>query len=178
MANKIVDSPPSEKGKGISETPSGKKKKKPLILIGISFFLILAIAGSLIFLAPGLIPGPFNFLGKKNRSKELKKETPKNQGHLYNMDPFVVNLADSESLRYLKVKMDIESNEKKPNEEYVKKLPQLRDAILTVLSSKNYGEIYDSEGKKRLKEEIILKANQLLGQFKVKTVYFTEFIVQ
>jgi flagellar FliL protein len=74
--------------------------------------------------------------------------------------------------------MSIESQEMKVNEEYEKRLPQLRDTILTVLSSKTYGEIADSEGKKKLREEIILKLNRLLRGFQVKTVYFTEFMIQ
>jgi flagellar protein FliL len=49
---------------------------------------------------------------------------------------------------------------------------------LTVLSSKSYGEISDSEGKMKLREEIISKLNRLLRGFQVKTIYFTEFMIQ
>jgi flagellar FliL protein len=94
------------------------------------------------------------------------------------MDAFVVNLADTESPRYLKVKIDIESDSSKENEEYKKRLPQIRDAVLTILGSKTYKEIYDSEGKRKLKEEVILKVNQAVSGFKVKTIYFTEFVIQ
>jgi flagellar FliL protein len=94
------------------------------------------------------------------------------------MDPFVVNLMDTEPQRYLKVKIDIESHEAKADEEFEKRLPQLRDIILTILTSKTYKEIYDSEGKKKLKEEIILKTNQLVGNSRVKSIYYTEFVVQ
>jgi flagellar FliL protein len=74
--------------------------------------------------------------------------------------------------------MSIESQEMKVNEEYEKRLPQLRDTILTVLSSKSYGEISDSEGKKKLREEIIQRLNRSLRGFQVKTIYFTEFMIQ
>jgi flagellar FliL protein len=94
------------------------------------------------------------------------------------MDPFVVNLADQGRPKYLKIRMSIESQEMKVNEEYGKRLPQLRDMILTVLSSKSYGEISDSEGKMKLREEIITKLNRLLRTFQVKTLYFTEFMIQ
>jgi len=41
-----------------------------------------------------------------------------------------------------------------------------------------YREIYESEGKKKLKEEIVQRANQSLAGFQVKAVYFTEFVIQ
>lgn len=94
------------------------------------------------------------------------------------MDPFIVNLADQNQPRYLKIRISIESKEIKVNEEYEKRLPQLRDMILTLLSSKSYIDISDSEGEKRLREEITSKLNQLLRSFQVKTVYFTEFMIQ
>jgi flagellar FliL protein len=94
------------------------------------------------------------------------------------MEPFLVNLADPDQGRYLKVKIVIESTEKKPDEEYQQRLPELRDSVLTVLSTKRYQDIFDSEGKKKLKEEIISKLNQLVSHFRVKTIYFTEFVVQ
>jgi flagellar FliL protein len=94
------------------------------------------------------------------------------------MEPFLVNLMDPAQLRYLKITLHVESNQEKPNEEYEKRLPQLRDAILIILSSKNYKDIMDSEGKTSLREEIKTKMNQLLVDLKVQNIYFTEFVVQ
>ena len=94
------------------------------------------------------------------------------------MEPFLVNLADTRELRYLKTTLHVESNQEKLNEEYEKRLPQLRDAILTILSSKSYNEVINSEGKTALREEIKGKMNQLLVSVKVHNIYFTEFVVQ
>jgi flagellar FliL protein len=94
------------------------------------------------------------------------------------MEPFIANLADSNQPRYLKIRISLESKEIKVNEEYEKRLPQLRDMILTLLSSKSYKDISDSEGKNRLREEITSRLNQLLSSFQVKAVYFTEFMIQ
>jgi flagellar protein FliL len=113
--------------------------------------------------------------------KPEKKEEKKNQemaGHLYNLDPFMVNLVDTGKLRYLKIRMSLESSESKPNEEYDKRLPQLRDVILSVLAAKTQSDINDSQGKKKLKEELTNKLNTVLIQFKLKTVFFTEFVIQ
>lgn len=107
-----------------------------------------------------------------------KKASANGQGHIYKMESFLVNLMDPAQLRYLKITLHVESNQEKPNEEYEKRLPQLRDAILIILSSKNYKDIMDSEGKTSLREEIKTKMNQLLVDLKVQNIYFTEFVVQ
>ncbi len=161
-----------------SESPKAKKGKKGLvILIGGLFFLILAAIGSIFFFAPSLIPAGINPF-KEDASTQEKKPEPAKHGHIYSLDSMIVNLADTEFPRYLKIKIDIESEEPKGNEEYVKRSPQLKDAILAILTSKTYPEISESKGKVKLKEEIVLKANQLFEKFKVKTIYFTEFVVQ
>ena len=158
------------------ESPKGKGKKKLIIILGLFVFIVVVVV-SVIFFAPGLLPFKINLFGEKKQS-EAKEPANKKQGHLYSMDSFVVNLADTDLPRYLKIKIEIEGHEPKPDEGFANRLPQLRDAILTILSSKTFKEIYDTEGKKKLKEEITLKANQLQGGFKVKTIYFTEFVVQ
>jgi len=114
----------------------------------------------------------------KNLWASEKKSSSTGQGHIYKMEPFLVNLMDPGQLRYLKITLHVESNQEKPNEEYEKRLPQLRDAILIILSSKNYKDIMDSEGKTSLREEIKTKMNQLLVDLKVQNIYFTEFVVQ
>ena len=114
----------------------------------------------------------------KNLWASEKKSSSTGQGHIYKMEPFLVNLMDPGQLRYLKITLHVESNQEKPNEEYEKRLPQLRDAILIILSSKNYKDIMDSEGKTSLREEIKTRMNQLLVGLKVQNIYFTEFVVQ
>ena len=94
------------------------------------------------------------------------------------MDSFVVNLANPDLPKYLKVKIEMESQESKPNEEFDKRQPQIRDTVLLILTGKTSKEVSDSEGKAKLKEEILQKVNQLLNGVKVKAIYFTEFVVQ
>ncbi|MBM4339143.1 MAG: flagellar basal body protein FliL [Deltaproteobacteria bacterium] len=162
-----------------SKSPNAPKKKKGLLLIIIAglFFIILLAAGSIFFFAPSIIPAAIHPF-KEEVSKQEKKPEPAKQGHIYSLDSMIVNLADAEFSRFLKIKIHLESEESKPNEEYDKRLAQLKDAILTILSNKTYSEISDSKGKMKLKEEIGLKANQLFEKFKVRTVYFTEFVIQ
>lgn len=150
-----------------------KKKSKKLFIAGSALFVVVALA-AIFFFAGGVIPR-----GAETRESQGSTEARKGiEGHLYSMEPFLVNLAGGGNKRYLKVRMDLESTEKKPNEEYQQRLPQLRDTILTILSSKKYADVYDSEGKNKLREEILSKVNPLVMHFKVRMIYFTEFVVQ
>ncbi|MEI9475249.1 MAG: flagellar basal body-associated FliL family protein [Deltaproteobacteria bacterium] len=160
-----------------NEYPVPKSKKgNTFLFLGVGLFLvILAVIGGIFLFAPGLISKE---AAEKGQGQGTGESTRGVHGHVYSMEPFLVNLADPDQGRYLKVKIDIESTEKKPNEEYQQRLSQLRDSVLTVLSTKRYQDIFDSEGKKKLKEEIISKLNQLVSHFKVKTIYFIEFVVQ
>ena len=177
----MVEQPDTLKPEEDKERPPFFKKMmghKPLILILGLLFLLTVGAGSLFFFAPGYLPEGLPSIGAKRPSTEGKKDFSQKPGFIYDLDPFIVNLAETESPRYLKIRINLETHEAKENVEFKKMSPQLRDAILTFLSSKTYREIYHSEGKKQLKEEILKRANQLPAELKVKKVYFIEFVVQ
>ena len=176
MADRSMDGE-LEKKEPESAPPKPKKKKWLIVFLGL-ILLIGSGTGAIVFFAPETLPDSLDFIRVKGPAKEKREATKKVQGYIYNMDPFVVNLAEQKQPTYLKIRISLESKEVKVNEEYEKRLPQLRDMILTVLSSKSYMDISDSEGKKRLREEITSKLNHLLRSFQVKTVYFTEFIIQ
>jgi flagellar FliL protein len=165
------------------ENPTPEKPPKSFkVLIIMGILAVVLVAGVAVvwyvFLAPQSSEES-SVVGKiKNLWASEKKSSSTGQGHIYKMEPFLVNLMDPAQLRYLKITLHVESNQEKPNEEYEKRLPQLRDAILIILSSKNYKDIMDSEGKTSLREEIKTKMNQLLVDLKVQNIYFTEFVVQ
>ncbi|MCE1253012.1 MAG: flagellar basal body-associated FliL family protein [Anaerolineae bacterium] len=63
-------------------------------------------------------------------------------------------------------------------EELNTRLPVINDIIITVLSTKTYNQIYTSEGKEALRQEIMQAINSRLHEYKVIQVYFTDFVVQ
>jgi flagellar FliL protein len=58
------------------------------------------------------------------------------------------------------------------------KTPQIRDAIITLLTSKTSDALISPEGKLQLKDEINIRINQVLGENSVKNVYLTDFVMQ
>jgi flagellar FliL protein len=99
------------------------------------------------------------------------------------MEPFVVNLADSGSRRYLRVSLNLEL---KKHEEsgplLAARMPQVRDAVLMLLSGKTTDQLLSAEGKAMLREELIDRLNTVLKRKNlkktVKNLYFTEFLIQ
>jgi flagellar FliL protein len=89
---------------------------------------------------------------------------------------FVVNLADPNARRYLKIVLDVEMT---GNPELIEaNMAKIRDSLLLLLSSKTSQELATLEGKIMLRKEIVDRLNQALGQSKVARVYFTDFVIQ
>lgn len=99
-------------------------------------------------------------------------------GGMRPLDPFLANLADETSSRYLKMSLQVEFVDAEPPAAFEARLPQIRDVILTLVTSKTFADIRTAEGKERLREDVIDRINHVLAQEAVKSVYFTEFIVQ
>lgn len=100
------------------------------------------------------------------------------EGTLEPMDPFIANLADEDGRRYLKATMQVEFYDAVAPPEFHRRLPQARDMLLTLLSSKTFADVRSPQGKAVLREEIVNRLNTVLNEDAVKAIYFTEFIVQ
>jgi flagellar FliL protein len=97
---------------------------------------------------------------------------------LYALEPFVVNVTGDGYGRYLKLKVALEAENTAVKDELDARLPQVRDALIVLLSSKRMSDITDFEGKALLKEDVLLRVNDLLEAGSVRSVMFTEFVVQ
>ncbi|RLB83799.1 MAG: flagellar basal body protein FliL [Deltaproteobacteria bacterium] len=121
------------------------------------------------------------FLGQSQTEEaEYKATETKGQefGIIYGMEPFIVNLLDKNGKRYLKTRIELEFKSEEIKEELTRRTPQLRDAILLILTSKSFEDISKPEGKLLLKNELIARINQFLPGDGIQTLYFTEFVVQ
>jgi flagellar FliL protein len=114
----------------------------------------------------------------KAEAKEEEKERKPAVGALMALDPFIANLADEDGKRYLKASLQVEFFADKVPEEFSARIPQMRDLLLTLFTSKLFSEIRTPQGKSILRDEIINRMNRTLNHDLVKAVYFTEFIVQ
>lgn len=120
---------------------------------------------------------------KPKKGKKKKKEIEKEHGDgaTVNFEPFLVNLADKESSRYVKTSIRLLVANKESAETIAKGetlMPRLRDTILSLLSAKTAEEITSNDGKEKLKKEILEKVNEYLPGEGAEEVFFTDFVVQ
>ncbi|HDM77272.1 MAG TPA: flagellar basal body-associated FliL family protein [Deltaproteobacteria bacterium] len=162
----------AEKDKGEKKE---KKSSKKLILI----LLVLMLLGG---------GGAFGYIkffkAKKAGNAETKKAVevaPKGSSEKLTampLNPYLVNLIDPDTRRYLKVRIVLNLSEKKVEKEITEKLPSISDSIIMYLTSKTYDEVISPMGKKKLKSEIQKIVNKHLQTGRVNQVFFTEFLVQ
>lgn len=145
-----------------------KKSKLMLIIIAI---VVLTIG----------VGGIFGY-SKFNKGKEKKAEPDKAEkaSIVLPLNSFVVNLMDKRGVgkRYLKITMELEVNKEEDKLLVENHNAQLRDTVLLLLSSQSLNEINTMEGKLELKQNLLSRMSQILGDGVVRRIYFTEFVVQ
>lgn len=147
--------------------------------------LIFLVVAVLLVVTLGLAGGFFMMWNKLSALNTQSNAAAQNQqgqtaalGKLFPLDTFIVNLADQERSRYLRVTMDLELLAPADSEKLNQRLPQVRDRILMLLPSKRFADIASTEGKTALRDEMIGKLNGLFPGTVVTNIFFTEFVVQ
>ncbi|WP_447973783.1 flagellar basal body-associated FliL family protein [Nitrospira sp. Kam-Ns4a] len=164
--------------------PSGQPTKKRWILI----------VGVIAVLTSGSAVGWWLFRGKLDAapatnhaktpaapaSTEASQigSAPSTVGPLYDLDPFIVNLADTPEVRYLKLTIKLELARPEASAEVAARVPQIRDAVLILLSGKDSTSLRSTQGKFQLRDELTQRIAAMLPNGGIKTVYFTEFVIQ
>lgn len=99
-------------------------------------------------------------------------------GAMFDLDPFIVNLADTPDVRYLKITIKLEVDNEAVSSDLSARVTQVRDAVLVLLSSKDVNAVRTTQGKFQLRDEITQRINSLLPKPGVRSAYFTDFVVQ
>lgn len=162
-----------------NELQEKKGSKKKLIIILLLFLLLLGAGGAVAY--------KFLVLDKQKEAQEKEKKAEKVVDEIKNIEDigvqfdvgtFIVNLQDKDADRYLKITIVLDVQDEKIKAELEKRLPQVKDAITTLLFTKSSKELRTAEGIEELKEEILKRVNAILPIGGVKNVYFTDFVIQ
>lgn len=150
---------------------------KLLIILG---FVLLLLAGGGGFVYIKFLTPYTNAADQPQKVKKSRKTTNADNlpGPVFDLDDFIVNLAGDSGRRYLKTTIKLELSDEALKDELAIRMPDIRDNILVLLSSKSYNDIADVSGKIRLRTEIINRINNTLTTGEILKVYFTEFIIQ
>lgn len=145
------------------------KKTHKMLLIGIISVIILGGGAS-----------AFSFFIKSGNEEGNKKEAAKveEQVVMLPLEPFIVNLNGTEESRFLKASLNIELSKTEAAERAKTRTPQIRDAVIMLITSKTAESLISPEGKMQFKDEVSISVNQILGENIVKNIYFTDFVMQ
>ena len=97
---------------------------------------------------------------------------------MFQLEPFIVNIADQTDSRFLKACLCIEVTGPAAIEKAKANTGVLRDAIIMIVTSMTYDTISQPEGRSELKEQVRSRAAQILGENLVNDVYLTDFVTQ
>jgi len=116
--------------------------------------------------------------GKSSEAHVEEEPEMESIGPVIDMDPFVLNLADRDQNRYLKVSIKLQLDRPEIETDFEDKLPAIRDALLVLLSSKESRGLRTVEGKMLVRDEIGGRINSIMKRGKVRQIFFTDFIIQ
>jgi flagellar FliL protein len=157
----------------VEEAP--KKGKGKLLIIIAAVVAVVLIGGGV---------AAWLLLSKPDAEEGAKQEEHAEEEHaapIYEkLETFTVNLADQEG--YLQTDIQLVLEDAKVQEKIKTHLPEVRDAMIRLLSSKTAEELSQQEGKDKLAEDIQKQINEVLGvkgkEKGVKKVLFGAFIIQ
>ncbi|MBF0559529.1 MAG: flagellar basal body-associated FliL family protein [Nitrospirae bacterium] len=132
-----------------------------------------AVAGLFLCLIVSIPPIFANEEGKHGEGEGKKAETS-----LVQLDPFVVNVSSPTGYRFAKLGICLDLSSPALADKAKAKNGQIRDVVITCVTSKTAQDITSPEGRMQLKEELIDRINSVLGDKAVKSIYFTEVVVQ
>ncbi|GAB2533068.1 flagellar basal body-associated FliL family protein [Rhodanobacter koreensis] len=158
----------------VANTPVARQGR-PGLLIGLAVALMLALGASV-----------YAWLAwhasAKSAAKVESVKLVKDELYLP-MDPaFVVNFRDDDSLRYLQVGVTLMSHDPDAIAAAKNADPVIRDALVSLFSSKDYSIISDPAGRQKLQQQALAAVREIvqkrLGRPGIDALYFTSFVMQ
>ena len=163
----------------------GKSKKKLFIIIGAVVLVLAILAGVAGFFLlkkspTAAEPGAGEHGAPAAHGEAAAPGTAAKPavGPMVKIDEFIVNIISEEGSHYVKTSMTLEMDNAAVVEEATTRMPQIRDSVLLLIGNKTFEELQDLQGKKQLKAEITTKINSFLQSGQIKSIYFTDFVVQ
>lgn len=170
-----------------------KKSNKLLIIIIVVVLVLIAIGGAIVTVlllgdeeqtqtvqqvaAPQAQEQRASYRDTRDSEDTISRKLSE-IGILYPLDTFTVNLKSDAGRRYLKATISLELDGKELSIELDNKSPVIRDRIIRILTSKTLEEISSKKGKQKVSEQIVDTLNAMITDGSVKSIYFTEFVIQ
>ena len=168
-----VSAEPSEKPAPAAgaAAPSAKPPKVMLLLL----VLNLGATGFVVFKTLTAKPAAAAPHAGEHVEKPVTAEVT---GPVMALDPFVVNLNEPGTARYVRVNIQIETSSPQAEAAVKKSLLLVRDVILSHLSGLRLADTLGAQAKEKLRLELLAKLGASIGSDKIRRIFFGEFVVQ
>ena len=155
-------------------------KKK--IMIGLAAVLgLAAIVGGSVFAAL-YFTGTLNQQPPPEVAAAVAEPMPENT-YYYNLQPeFVVNFRGSARVKYLMIEMSVATHDEDVIPILQDHDPELRNAMLDLLSEQNAEDLKTLEGKQALREQAVALADEIVARYykseRVYDIFITRLVMQ
>jgi flagellar protein FliL len=184
--------PPEQTAPPAAEAaPAQKLSIKKLIMFGVPVFLVQIVLVYFLItkvLAPSTHAAP----GTEDSKSETKSEGEKGghgsdkkgeggesaEGSIYVVKDLIVNPAGTNGTRFLLTTIGFAITTAEGLKEIEGKDVMVRDALNTILTSKDLVTLVNMEGRESVRKEIEEKVGGMLRNGRLTNVYFSKFIIQ
>ena len=161
-------------GEGEGDSGHGSKKSKKKLILLVAAVVVLAGVGAGVY-----------FSGVLNKKKEETAVVvgpdgkPMEKPIYYTLPDFLVNLnAQGKSASFLKATVVLEVAHQGDIPLIEANLPRVSDAFTTYLRELRPSDLAGSAGIQRLREELLLRVNNVVSPVKINDVLFKDVVVQ
>ncbi len=187
---------------GDSAAPAAKagSKSKLLLFAGIGVgAIVIGVVLALFVLKPMLAPSgdaPENAAAQGHESEKKTEEKKANEkkyeeksSHgekgseageslLYSIEDIVINPAGTGGSRFLSVSFGFELDSPQMMIDFRSREAMIRDALITILSSKTVAQLTDVRQKEIIRYQIKKRVSELMKTDAIAGVYYTDFVLQ
>jgi len=149
-----------------------KKGKRKLLIIIVAVVLLGGGGGAAWY---------FLHAKKAGDEKTVKHEEPAKPPLFVRLEPFTVNLTAEGEDHYLQTDIELKVADAKVSDKIKAHMPEIRNSVLLLLSSKTASALSSMEGKQKLSSEVKEQVNKVLHAKDadgVSGVFFTSFVIQ
>jgi flagellar FliL protein len=171
------------------ETAAPIEKKKglnvKLLLFGIPIFIVQAIV--IYFITANILLNKLQ--ANHSSAASTHVETPKeaepvktNSQELgkfvYMIEEIVINPAKTDGKRYLLSSLGFDVSTEQEHQELKAKEVLLKDAVVSIMSSKEMSQLGNIAYRDTLRMEIVKRISTMMPKVKINTIYFSKYILQ